>query len=656
MSTTPQTTAAPGAEAAAEPESSTPPPTRWVLCHGPDDAEAVEQELLPLFPEGRARALLLGPEDAQSWAPPESLAPEEVLVAYLGARDLVRAWPALTAGEWSLALLRHPELGNLGRSFGVAANLADSLADLLEEPRPTEVDRLLCNGRPVFGAVVLGDPSTLGSVANGGAGLRARLLAAATRLDGLRSLRLRPFRLRTQADKGLDTAALGIVVVRDSNGSPLAASLGELSTLTDGHLAALVVAPRSGLQMAWYLLRSAFRGRLAADRPPPFVGLVQTPRLVIEREGEAEFWIDGERCEAQRLELTIEPRADAVILGRAAAEAKGSAATKERFRTTALPQGEARTELLRAPLPLLLHASTEDFAALYQVLRANAEPTRSFAMLMVLSTLLAALGLYADSAPVIIGAMILAPLMGPIVSLAMGLARQDQRLVPQALRTLALGLLLAVGCATSLSVVVPLETITDEIASRLRPNLLDLGVAVISGVAGAYAHAREEVARSLAGVAIAVALVPPLAVVGIGIGWWSWPTASGAGLLFLTNLVGILLAAGLTFLLLGFAPFRRARRGLAVAAVSVLVVGWPLGVSFARMVESHRLERRLDGLSGEGWSLAQVEVQRDLPLRVAADVLAREWLDRATLDAIDAEVERQLGRLVDLHLTLRLVR
>lgn len=153
--------------------------------------------------------------------------------------------------------------------------------------------------------------------------------------------------------------------------------------------------------------------------------------------------------------------------------------------------------------------------------------------------------------------------------------------------------LLALGCAAAMAGVIPLHHVTGEIAARLNPNLLDIGVALVSGVAGAYAHAREEAARSLAGVAIAVALVPPLAVSGIGLGWGEWAVFQKSFLLFLTNLFGIVLAGNLTFLLLGFGPFRLAQRGLLTALALVGVVSLPLGVGFSRMIEQNAIVRAL---------------------------------------------------------------
>ena len=98
-------------------------------------------------------------------------------------------------------------------------------------------------------------------------------------------------------------------------------------------------------------------------------------------------------------------------------------------------------------------------------------------------------------------------------------------MIRSSVKTVGVGIAWGLGCAVLLAWLMPFDVATDEMKSRMSPNLLDLFIAVISGVAGAYAHAKDEIAKSLAGVAIAVALVPPLSVAGIGLGWGYWHMA-----------------------------------------------------------------------------------------------------------------------------------
>jgi uncharacterized hydrophobic protein (TIGR00271 family) len=252
--------------------------------------------------------------------------------------------------------------------------------------------------------------------------------------------------------------------------------------------------------------------------------------------------------------------------------------------------------------------------------------------------------------------MILAPLMAPIVSLSMGVLRKEEYLLIESAKSLGLGILLALGCATLLTWIMPLHSINSEIAARLSPTLLDLAVAVISGIAGAYAHARAEIARSLAGVAIAVALVPPLSVAGIGIGWGEWPVFWGAFLLFLTNLVGIVLAAAFTFLWLGYSPFGRARRGLVLALILAGIVSVPLALGFTRLVEEHRIVRALEGWETAGVQLRDVQIRSVRPLYLSVRLLADQPVDSLRIDRVKQDIETMLNHEIVLEATVAVVR
>src|SRR5690606_2608921 len=398
-------------------------------------------------------------------------------------------------------------------------------------------------------------------------------------LRHLSVLRLTPMTLLTHKEKRIETAALSVLLFQQRNSSILARRVVDDSSLNDGMVHMLVLAPHSIGELLRFLLASLLVWRPKSLRLPSYIGYIKTAALTISSPKPLEYVRDGGSVSAQEIEIRVQPSALRVFCGRRI-DTRLQPEPREGVRTQELPRGEARTELTTRPLPLIDHAGGEELRELFPTLRETALADESFLMLMVLATVLAALGLFADSAPVIIGAMVLAPLMAPIVSLAMGVLRQDEPLIRSSARTLLLGVVLAIGCAALLTLVMPLHVINSEIGARMRPTLLDLGVAVVSGIAGAYAHARTQVAKSLAGVAIAVALVPPLAVSGVGIGWGEWPVFSGAFLLFLTNLCGIVLAAALTFLLLGYSAFHVARRGLAASLLLVAVISVPLGISF----------------------------------------------------------------------------
>ncbi|HIO90174.1 MAG TPA: DUF389 domain-containing protein, partial [Campylobacterales bacterium] len=197
------------------------------------------------------------------------------------------------------------------------------------------------------------------------------------------------------------------------------------------------------------------------------------------------------------------------------------------------------------------------------------------------------------SSSVIIGAMLLAPLMQPIVSFSMGLLRFDYDLLLGGLKSVTIGIVLVFVASSLLSAFLPYENITNEIEGRLHPSTLDLIVALISGVAAAYVKNNQKITSSLAGVAIAVALVPPLAVAGIGIGWGDFYIFENAFLLFVTNFVGIVFAASITFVFLGYSPIKRAKNGLFISLVLVMIVSIPLYFSFSIMSKNYKSKKIL---------------------------------------------------------------
>ncbi len=204
----------------------------------------------------------------------------------------------------------------------------------------------------------------------------------------------------------------------------------------------------------------------------------------------------------------------------------------------------------------------------------------SFYSLLALATAIATFGLLSNNAATIIGAMIVAPLMNPIVTLSYAAIAVERQLLGRATLTLVIGIILVISIAFLCTYLVGTNIVNSQIISRAEPNLLDLGVAVASGAAAGLAYARRSISTALPGVAIAVALVPPLCVVGIGLAlgkdaiidiglYFSRQgqvlhLASGAFLLFLTNLAGIIFCAGLVFLIQGYGNWQKALGGLSL--------------------------------------------------------------------------------------------
>ncbi len=225
-------------------------------------------------------------------------------------------------------------------------------------------------------------------------------------------------------------------------------------------------------------------------------------------------------------------------------------------------------------------------AKVYRGVYKGAQPDTDYFVMMGLAAMIATYGLLQGSTAVIIGAMLVAPLFTPILAISLAIVRGDIRLLKIAFESALKGIALAIGLAVLLTVLSPLRSVTHEITARINPNLFDLAVALVSGIAGAYAVAREDVSTALPGVAIAAALVPPLGVIGIGIAMWDVDIAGGASLLFITNLIAIAFAGAITLLLLGFRPTpgaeqkARLRFGLTTSLVMLIAIMIPLGIVF----------------------------------------------------------------------------
>lgn len=194
-----------------------------------------------------------------------------------------------------------------------------------------------------------------------------------------------------------------------------------------------------------------------------------------------------------------------------------------------------------------------------------ASPGFDFFLLVVLSSSIATLGLLTNSAAVIIGAMLVAPLMSPILGIGLASIIGDSRMLQRGASALVRGAALAVLLSMITSLIntylpiLAFQELPAEVLARTHPSPIDLMIALAGGLAAAYALTRPNLSAALPGVAIATALMPPLCSIGIGLAFWNMEVAGGATLLFLTNAVTIAFAAALVFFLRGFG--RRRVRG-----------------------------------------------------------------------------------------------
>lgn len=289
--------------------------------------------------------------------------------------------------------------------------------------------------------------------------------------------------------------------------------------------------------------------------------------------------------------------------------------------------------------------------------------------MVVLSTLIAAFGLVMGSAAVVIGAMLVAPLMTPILGLALALVRGELSFVGLAVRAEIAGVVLAVAAGfligLSLSPFVP----SAEMLARTSPTLLDLLVAVFSGLAGAYALVNSRLSPALPGVAISTAIVPPLANTGLALALgnevWAW----GSFLLFFSNFLSIQLAAALVFTLAGFGQAVPNRLGVrlvgrfGVSLLGFVVVAVLLGSELTRVLERERLETELrdeliDALPDLGASaLRRVAFrERDDTLLVLAELDAPRVVQPERTSSVEGRLAERVQRDVRLNLRVTLTK
>lgn len=315
---------------------------------------------------------------------------------------------------------------------------------------------------------------------------------------------------------------------------------------------------------------------------------------------------------------------------------------------------------LRENVPIL---SDDERSDLQRRLTRDAQPGTDYFVLIVLSCIIAALGLLLSSPAVVIGAMLVAPLMSPIMAFSLGLIRGDFRLIRSAVESIFEGVTLAVLVAAFIGLLSPLKIVTEEILARAQPNLLDLAVALVSGIAGAYAIARKDVSDALPGVAIAAALMPPLAAVGLGIALGDLTVAGGALLLFATNIAAISLAGGVVFLTLGVRPQargpesrRQLRRRLILSLLLLLTIAFPLGVIMSSAVERAARgqvaqEVLAEFAAAEGLRLVGVDVKEgETDLLVVATLHSDKLLDSHAVVGVEKKLSDRLGHPVRLEM------
>ena len=307
--------------------------------------------------------------------------------------------------------------------------------------------------------------------------------------------------------------------------------------------------------------------------------------------------------------------------------------------------------LEQKPLPLKI---------LNRSLWRTAEPSFNYYIMLFLSGVISTLGLLAGSTAAIIGAMIVAPLMGPIVGMAFAITMGNRRLLKRAGLSVFTGALLTIATAYLICQVVGINTINPEILERTRPTLIDLAIGLAAGAAGSFGKTRREVADALPGVAIAVALVPPLSVIGIGLAFQDTSIFLGSMLLFLTNLAGIILSGGLIFIWQDYGSIKRAKKGLTASTATVLLLGVPLGFAMKDLITEER-SRTLVGrlIREETLTFSETDIRRlrvtslGDDLRIDLEVAAPSGsIARNQIELVHHFLEEELERSISFEVNV----
>jgi len=546
--------------------------------------------------------------------------------------------------QFSIGIIPTKKQKHLIKFYDLPKN-PSAAAELALRQDGQTMDLILCNGKIMLFKAVIGRIPFLDTPAK--ASWIQVLLNA---LRKFVSFRLYTFKFGTAGKKEIDTAASGCMILQHFRGSFASRLISHDHSFTDGMASLVISAPISIIEYV-KLLRQALRSSKRYKKLPSSIGYIKSPQIDIESEIRLEVFIDDQHATHTPLHCEAIAKAVHVNVGNnLRAESSSTNASKEKIDINNLPR---KKELFKAKkqkrIPFFSYASDERFHDLFPALREDARLNSIYLVLMVLSTMLAAIGLYLNSASVIIGAMLLAPLMTPIVSLSMGILRGNIELFKDSIGKIVFGILIALLSSALITFLFPHKPITDEMLARMNPTLLDLGVAIISGIAAAYSKSFKEIIQSLAGVAIAVALVPPLTVAGIGIGRLDFYIFYQAFLLFSTNLVGIIIAATYTFRILGYSAAVRSRGSIGVVFIFLVLISIPLYLTYFRIVEDRVFE--------QSWQKERFLVnEKYLIIRKASifwrgdkriilmEILAREPLTREDLTAFKKKIQANFNK------------
>jgi uncharacterized hydrophobic protein (TIGR00271 family) len=293
------------------------------------------------------------------------------------------------------------------------------------------------------------------------------------------------------------------------------------------------------------------------------------------------------------------------------------------------------------------------------------EVTAGYFVTLTLANLIALSGLINNSAPVIIGAMLISPLMGPILSFGFAFITGEEMVLKRAVRKITISVVLTIVVALIASYLSPLKEITTEIVSRTKPNIYDLAIAFFSGTAGAVAICtKKNYLTIVPGVAIATAVIPPLSVAGFGLGTGHFQIAFGGFFLFFTNFVAIIIATCIVFYFYGFKPslyteadISHLKKRVSMLAVVLLIISIPLIYTLHKSISEITMQKKINDLlrhelDREKKSRLQTfsYLEKDGSLEISAIVNTVDYIRDKDIEDIEKDISASLETTAKLNL------
>ncbi|MFA5105379.1 MAG: TIGR00341 family protein [Candidatus Micrarchaeia archaeon] len=308
----------------------------------------------------------------------------------------------------------------------------------------------------------------------------------------------------------------------------------------------------------------------------------------------------------------------------------------------------------------------EEKEEVYKEIREGSHPSNEYFIMLIIAAIIATIGLLTNNVAVIIGAMLVSPLLLPVIGLSLGAVKGDLGIFYSAIEAEAKGIAVVIALVTALTLLMPNASITSEVLLRTHPTPLDLLVALASGAAAAYALSRKNIGAALPGVAIAVAVMPPLCAVGIGFALRRPDVAIGAALTFIANVVAINFASSIVFWLFNFSPKwvlgaeADIMKKIRTSAILLLLILIPLGWIMWQSVQSSNinntigtvLSSQIEGIVGASLVGFSYEQGKNGAINVYATLDTPKTITPDKAEEMRVALEKNLGQTTYLDLRI----